>query len=76
MAINDNTVCTIDYNRQKWLHSVHSLWTGTIVNDDRSVYSDDMYECIGDLHVSVMMPQGDTNICAQINTPPYTVRCA
>ena len=51
---NDNRVCT------------HS-GTRMIGKDDRSDYSDDLHECIGDSHVSVMTSECDTNLFAQIN---------
>ena len=38
-----------------------------IGKDDRSDYSDDLHECIGDSHVSVMTSECDTNLFAQIN---------
>ena len=52
---------------------MHKVWIGTIGKDARSDYSDDLYECIGDLYVSVMTSQGDMNLCAHINTPSNTV---
>ena len=44
-----------------------------IVQNDRADYSDDLYECVGDLFVFVMASQGDNNMCDHINTPSHTV---
>ena len=44
---------------------MHTLWTGTIGNDDRSNYFDDLHKNIGDSHV---LSQCDTNMCTQINS--------
>ena len=73
MNINDDMVCTINSNGQELRQIVYALWTSTIGKDVRSDYSDDLHECIGDSHVSVMTSQCDTNLCAQINTPSHTV---
>ena len=41
--------------------------------DDQFVCSNDLYYCLGDYYVSVMTSQGDTNMCAHINTPLQNV---
>ena len=50
---------------------MYTLCTSTIVNNDRSNYSDDRHNCIGDLHISVTKSQCDTNLFAQIKTGIY-----
>ena len=57
-----------DYNGHKWRQDVKTVWTGTIPKNEWSDYSNDQYKFFGDLHISMMTSQGDTNECAQITT--------
>ena len=68
MIINDGTVFTIDSNGNKWWQGVQKFWTDTIGKYDRSNYSYELYNCIGESYVYVMTSQSDTNMCAHINT--------